>query len=426
MASDEYAGKLKTELIAIARKKKLAVSEAMTKAQVIQALKSAEKSMVAAKAPAAAKSAVKKSAAAKPAAAAPVPVKKAAQAPKTAAKPAPMVKKTMAEPVMEAAAAKPAVEPKRPAAAAKSAPSKKSAPAPSAPKAAGAPVAKTAAAPRAGRTERSWDLPQDVKKFFTAEEEADIAPAGDLPSGYQETRVMTLARDPGSVFVYWEVTAQNAEAARAALARDWTRVSWMLRAYDVTGIDFDGLNALRMFDAAAGSGYGARYLPVEPEERELIVAIGLMTDSGEFYPIAFSNRARTFRGKPVPESWEAGEETFSALYAISGGYMPGSLMEMEISSLGVSSFGGASERGALQAREFFLWADCEITVYGGTKPDARLTLQGRPVALRPDGTFSARFALPDGAHGYPVRAVSADGVDKRGIDINVSRATSIP
>jgi hypothetical protein len=50
-----------------------------------------------------------------------------------------------------------------------------------------------------------------------------------------------------------------------------------------------------------------------------------------------------------------------------------------------------------------------MMAYGATEPDARLTVQGEPVALRPDGTFSLHFALPDGTQVIPVRAESADG-----------------
>ena len=53
----------------------------------------------------------------------------------------------------------------------------------------------------------------------------------------------------------------------------------------------------------------------------------------------------------------------------------------------------------------------ENIVYGATEPDATVTCQGRPVQLRPDGTFTLRFALPDGQQVIPCAARSADGID---------------
>jgi hypothetical protein len=65
----------------------------------------------------------------------------------------------------------------------------------------------------------------------------------------------------------------------------------------------------------------------------------------------------------------------------------------------------------------------ELVVYGATEPDAKLTVQGKPVALRADGTFTLRFALPDGRQVIPVEAVSADSSQRRSVTPIVSRET---
>ena len=46
------------------------------------------------------------------------------------------------------------------------------------------------------------------------------------------------------------------------------------------------------------------------------------------------------------------------------------------------------------------------------------------IRSRPDGTFSYRFALPDGSYRLPMRAVSADGMDGRSAVMEFSRQTS--
>jgi hypothetical protein len=66
--------------------------------------------------------------------------------------------------------------------------------------------------------------------------------------------------------------------------------------------------------------------------------------------------------------------------------------------------------GAPEApREFWLKVNAELVIYGSTEPNARVTIGGRPIRLRPDGSFSFRFALPDGAYSLPVSARSSDG-----------------
>lgn len=87
---------------------------------------------------------------------------------------------------------------------------------------------------------------------------------------------------------------------------------------------------------------------------------------------------------------------------------------------GVSSpFGGAAEK----AKSFWFNVNAELVIYGATEPNAKVTLGGHEIKLRSDGTFSFRFALPDGKYDLPVVAVSADGTDGRAAELKFSRAT---
>jgi hypothetical protein len=97
----------------------------------------------------------------------------------------------------------------------------------------------------------------------------------------------------------------------------------------------------------------------------------------------------------------------------------------EISSLGISSlsslsspFGNAGQPGG-----FWFNVNAELIIYGATEPSAKVTLGGREIKLRPDGSFSYRFALPDGKYDLPAVAVSADGTDARAADLKFSRET---
>ena len=60
---------------------------------------------------------------------------------------------------------------------------------------------------------------------------------------------------------------------------------------------------------------------------------------------------------------------------------------------------------------------------GATEPNAKVTLQGEPVKLRSDGTFTMRFSLPDSRQIIPATAASADGVEERTIVLAVERNT---
>ena len=83
-----------------------------------------------------------------------------------------------------------------------------------------------------------------------------------------------------------------------------------------------------------------------------------------------------------------------------------------------SPFGGEQKR-----KGFWFNVNAELIIYGATETDASVSIGGRKIKLRPDGSFSYRFALPDGQYPLPAVATSADGTDKRWADLHFSRAT---
>jgi|GEM_PF-122503 len=72
---------------------------------------------------------------------------------------------------------------------------------------------------------------------------------------------------------------------------------------------------------------------------------------------------------------------------------------------------------------FWFNVNAELIVYGATEKDATVSIGGRKIKLRPDGSFSYRFALPDGNYEMPVVAVSADQTDGRAAEMKFSRST---
>jgi len=90
------------------------------------------------------------------------------------------------------------------------------------------------------------------------------------------------------------------------------------------------------------------------------------------------------------------------------------------SSSAVMSMGPVSDAGRFQLR-----VNAEVVVFGSTEPGARVTLAGRPVDLRPDGSFTFRCALPDGRFELRLVAVSAQGHGQRGAVLTLRRGTAL-
>jgi hypothetical protein len=100
------------------------------------------------------------------------------------------------------------------------------------------------------------------------------------------------------------------------------------------------------------------------------------------------------------------------------GGVPGSVAPAGFPAI-TSPMGGEGER----AKSFWFNVNAELIIYGATEPDARVTLGGHEIKLRSDGTFSFRFALPDGKYDMPAVAVSADGTDGRAAELKFGRST---
>ena len=257
-----------------------------------------------------------------------------------------------------------------------------------------------------------------------------------FPPGYGDNRIVILVRDPWWIFSYWEIRKDKEEEAVHKIESSGDNpVKSVLRVYDVTDVNFNGKNAHSYFDIDLRGLATNWYINVGKPDRAWIVDIGIVTKKGDFYVLARSNIVKTPRfgmSDQLDAEWMMPEEEYWKMFSLSGGFGvgKGSLevrelikkrLEEQVSSGGISS--GASFFRKPAERKFWLVVNCELIVYGATEPDAKLTVQGKEIKLRNDGTFSLRFALPDGKQVIPVEATSKDGIDYRCITPIVTRKT---
>ena len=257
-----------------------------------------------------------------------------------------------------------------------------------------------------------------------------------FPPGYGDNRIVILVRDPWWVFAYWEIRRDKEEETirKIGEAGDGPDRS-VLRVYDVTDINFNGRNAHSFFDIDLKGLANNWYINVTNPNRAWIVDIGIISKKGSFYLLARSNAIKTPRfgmSDELDAEWMMPEDEYWRMFGLSGGFGvgKGSLevrelvkkrLEEQISSGAISSAASFYRKPA--ERKFWLTVNTELIVYGATEPDAKLKVQGKVVQLRPDGSFSLRFALPDGKQVIPVEAASKDGNDSRRITPIVTRKT---
>jgi hypothetical protein len=259
----------------------------------------------------------------------------------------------------------------------------------------------------------------------------------DLPAGYGKDRIVVMVRDPYWLHCYWELTRHAIQRAEAALGQEWHGARPILRLLDVSSHDTTSTSESGIRDIEIHGGCNNWYLDVQNPPRSYRVDIGYLAKSGRFYVMARSNVVCTPRAGVsdiIDENWaDIDSKKADRIYAMSGGFDPtASSLELKqlfeerlrrpLGSPAVTSFGsGGFSFG--KSRKFWFQLDAELIVYGATEPNARVTLQGDPVKLRPDGTFTMRFSLPDSRQIIPAVATSPDGVEERTIVLAVERNT---
>ena len=257
-----------------------------------------------------------------------------------------------------------------------------------------------------------------------------------FPSGYGDNKIVILARDPWWIFTYWEIKKDREDDIRHKIESSGEAAEKsILRIYDVTDVSFNGHNAHSFFDIDLKGLANNWYVNVGTPDRSWVVDIGIVSNKGNFYLLARSNVIKTPRfgmSDKLDAEWMMPEEDYWRMFSLSGGFGvgKGSLevremlkkrLEEQVTSGAISS--GASFYRKPAEKKFWLVVNTELVVYGATEPDAKLTVQGKEVKLREDGTFTLRFTLPDGKQVIPVEATSKDGQDTRRVTPIVTRKT---
>ncbi len=253
----------------------------------------------------------------------------------------------------------------------------------------------------------------------------------DIPHSYDQDKIVLQVRDPHWLHTYWELRNQTLGGLRIRLGNEFARSRRVLRVYDVTNIVFDGSNANSFFDIQVNDFTNSWYIDTNGPGRSWCVDLGLMLPDGRFIMIVRSNVVQTPSDSPswiTDEEWMIPDEMFARLYGMGFGLgrsSPVGRAWQERIKQGIFSSGLSSSpvRKEVKERSFWMKVDCELIVYGATEPSAKVTIQGKPINLRPDGTFTLRFWLPDGKQCIPVKAVSEDKVEERVITPIVNRET---
>jgi hypothetical protein len=128
-----------------------------------------------------------------------------------------------------------------------------------------------------------------------------------LPHNYGIDRIVLMARDPHWLYAYWEVTATKQEAFKKSYGpAAWTSTRPVLRVYDVTGVDFTGINAQSYLDIHVNEQTDNWHIQVGEPDHTFCVDLGRMFPDGRFVTLLRSNTVTTPRASlsdRLDEEW---------------------------------------------------------------------------------------------------------------------------
>ncbi len=267
------------------------------------------------------------------------------------------------------------------------------------------------------------------------------APPQILDHACQKDRIVVLTRDSYWLHAYWELSRTTLARAQAALGQDWHTARPILRLMDVSSDDTTSAAQRHVRDIPIHGGVNNWYIDVMEPPRSYRIDIGYYSRQGRFYVLARSNVVTTPKAgvtDPLDENWidvqkqiDRIETPASVGSGTNGHHHTNTALDLRdlfeerlrrpMCSLAVQNF--TTPTLPSLGRDFHFQIDAELIVYGTTEPNARVTLQGEPVQLRADGSFTVRFSLPDSRQIIPAVAASADGIEERTIVLAVERNT---
>ncbi len=246
---------------------------------------------------------------------------------------------------------------------------------------------------------------------------------------FKRTYIVLTQKDPEWLFAYWEIGNIDVNIIE----------NIVLKVHEGSDI----------YDIILDKNISSWYFQPKGTAGEIYIELGILDNNNKYIPIVNSNSityqiniSQNINGVelydseldetellniPEEEIIEIYEETFGdekiLKYIISSEsfvkiFKDILSSESFISSNLISSIGGVSSTAIIDKVEqlkykiekddFFLIVETEVIIKGYTKPNATVKLGEFTIPLKEDGSFSLHFALPNGEHKFPIKAISSN------------------
>ncbi|HZZ71200.1 MAG TPA: DUF4912 domain-containing protein [Pirellulales bacterium] len=262
--------------------------------------------------------------------------------------------------------------------------------------------------------------------------------AANGKSGVVKDRLVVMVRGPYWLHCCWDVAPQSVQRAQAAMGQDWHAASPVLRVLRVDPATSGASERIER-DIKIHGRVKNWYVDICEPLQNYRIEIGYAAPNGRFFGLARSNVVSTpaaDRADLMDPHWTDVAENCEKIYAMSGGYAPeGANHELQelfeerlrrpMGSPLVNRYGAGAEGLVQRDRRLKVELEAELMVHGATHPDAYVTLQGEPIKVRPDGSFTVRCDFPNRRQVIPVVVSTRDGAQQRTVVLAIERNTKV-
>ena len=226
----------------------------------------------------------------------------------------------------------------------------------------------------------------------------------DLPSGYGESRIVLMPRDPQWAYTYWDIPHTHKDELRR---QGGSRLA--LRFYDVTDIDFTSQTPHSLQQYECDEMAREWYLPIPVSDRDYVAEIGYLCGDGRWLVLA---RSAPVHIPPVyPSDWV--EDHFMTVD------WQADLRGKTLITLKHPSQRAAETTNAIYESIFAMTESAEAQRVAGSLFGS---MQHVPASMAPEKAVSS-YVFPSGAGLWAVPGAAAGVPTMSGMGLNVSGLT---
>ncbi|MEA5608264.1 DUF4912 domain-containing protein [Nodularia spumigena] len=192
----------------------------------------------------------------------------------------------------------------------------------------------------------------------------------DLPQTNHESTIILESRTIKWAYASWYISPTDQQ-----ILQNHRSSQLYLRLYNVTDVDLSSQTPQVVQQYECDDITRDRYVSIPATDHEYIAEIGYITQANRWEMIVRSERIRVF-SRPQADFW-------------------------------------------------FL-ADTELIIHGATEPGATVNIAGKPIKIKPDGTFHLRIPFSNNSMNYIMTAIAANGEHSQTIQKTFSQENSQP